>query len=286
MIDSNTKLVGLIGWPVSHSMSPMMHNSAFQNMKLNFIYVALPVKPERLPEAIKGIKALSFRGVNVTIPHKEKVINYVDDLTKEAELIGAVNTIVSDGERLVGHNTDGVGFIQSLIQNEFNPEGCNALILGAGGAARAVTVALALNRAEKIFICNRTQKKAQQLEYIINKIRPGLASVVEYMEENLFDLDVDIVINTTSIGMYPDVEDCPITNAEFFKEKMVVCDIVYNPLKTAFLKKAESKGCKVIYGLDMLLYQGVEAFKLWTGIEPPIKTMKKMLENARKSRNL
>lgn len=286
MIDSNTKLVGLIGWPVSHSMSPMMHNSAFQHMKLNFIYVALPVKPERLSEAIKGIKALSFRGVNVTIPHKERVINYLDDLTKEAELIGAVNTIVSDGERLIGHNTDSVGFIQSLIQNEFNPEGCNALILGAGGAARAVTVALALNRAEKIFIYNRTQKKAQQLEYIINKIRPGLASVVEYMEENLFDLDVDIVVNTTSIGMHPNVEDCPVTNAEFFKEKMVVCDIVYNPLKTAFLKRAEDKGCKVIYGLDMLLYQGAEAFKLWTGIEPPIKTMKKMLENARKSRNL
>ncbi|MDK2820122.1 MAG: shikimate dehydrogenase [Clostridia bacterium] len=275
-----------MGYPVEHSLSPLIHNAAFGATGENLLYLAFPVRPGELSTAVAGLKALGFKGANVTVPHKEKIIKYLDRVEPIAARIGAVNTIVNNGNELVGYNTDGTGFIRSLNEAGFNPSGKNVLILGAGGAARAVAFALVDAKCTKLSIANRTLANAMKLADSLTD-KCGLIPEVYSMDEKELHLvlsEADLVINTTSLGMWPKVEDTPLPGGGFKKGQWVY-DLVYNPIETKFLKQARERGCYVISGLSMLLYQGAEAFTLWTGQDAPVEVMEKVLYGAVNKKN-
>ncbi len=270
MITGKTNVVGLIGDPVEHSLSPPMHNAAFKHLNLDYVYVPYPVKKESLENAIFGAKALNIKGLNVTIPHKTEVINYLDILDKPAELIGAVNTIKFDGNEVKGYNTDGIGAVRS-IEELCSIRNKKVIILGAGGAARAVSFQILINGAESLIIANRTPENALKLQKdLIQRLNADVKTIDlgEKLKNEL--LNADILINTTPIGMYPNINHEPLVKAEMMCEDLICNDIVYNPLKTGLLKEAEKAGAKTISGIKMLIYQGMESFKIWTGINPPL----------------
>ncbi|KHO62353.1 shikimate dehydrogenase [Thermoanaerobacter sp. YS13] len=262
-INANTKLYGLIGHPVEHSLSPLIHNYAFNSLNLNCVYTVFNVLPEKLEEAVKGVKALGIRGVNVTVPHKEKIIDYLDVVSEEALKIGAVNTVVNEGGILKGYNTDVYGFIDSLTEAGEKIERRKAVVLGAGGASKAVCVALALDGIDSIIVANRSVERAKDLsEYIKKefKIPCDYCSINEVEEIP----EIDMLVNTTSVGMYPKVEDSPVSEKVVSKAKFVY-DVIYNPFETVFLKYAKKNGIKYSNGLSMLVNQANYSFKLWTG---------------------
>jgi len=275
-ITGETKLVGLIGWPVGHSLSPAMHNSAFAALKLNWCYVSLPVLPERLGEAVAGLRALSFVGANVTVPYKEAVISYLDEVAPEAEAIGAVNTIVvREGGKLIGYNTDWQGFLTASSESDFNPQGKRALVLGAGGAARAVVYALAQAGAQ-VTVLNRTPARAQALVQDFSSLFPStslfaLPLTLHTLEERT--AEAHLLINTTPVGTWPEVDESIWPEDLAFPGHLSVFDLVYNPRQTKLLRQARAAGAKVIGGLGMLVHQGAVAFELWTGEKAPIETM-------------
>ncbi len=269
IINGNTKIVGLIGHPVEHTFSPQMHNAAFSKLNMNYIYAAFDVKPENLEKAIKNAEALDIKGFNVTIPHKVNVIQYLNDIDETAKQIGAVNTI--DFKNLKGYNTDGLGAVKA-IEEITKVKNKNILIAGAGGASRAIAFYLKKNNVNEITILNRNIQKAQNLADELEASSDSISQINKYME------NTDILINTTPIGMYPNINDTPITNAENMHEEQVVFDAVYNPNKTQLLNEAIKAGAKPVYGIKMLLYQGAESFRIWTGKKPPIKTMEETLK--------
>ncbi|EOD00114.1 shikimate dehydrogenase [Caldisalinibacter kiritimatiensis] len=262
-IDANTELYCLIGHPVSKSLSPFIHNTSFEENGLNAKYMVFDVKPNDLRKAIDGIKALGIKGFNVTIPHKIEIIKYLDDISKESKLIGAVNTVKNDNGKLIGYNTDGLGFIKSLKVHDVVVKRKKVLILGAGGAAHAIAMMLAKEGANEIIILNRTEKKAKKLIEKIKNIYPNIKGRYGGLNSREINYqDVDIIINCTSIGMYPNSNQSPIKKNNLNKN-MLVYDIVYKPRITKLLKDAEEKGCKVIGGLDMLLYQAILSEEIW-----------------------
>lgn len=277
MITGKTKVYGIIGDPVEHTLSPGMHNAAFKKLGLDKIYVPFHVKAEELGNAINGSYSLGIRGLNVTIPHKTEVIKYLDYLDIAAGLIGAVNTIEFGENGIVGHNTDGIGAVRA-IEEVSQVKGKNILILGAGGAARAISFQLLLSGAKKLVISNRTVEKAMELkEDLDEKLEPDV---------NVTDLGVelenelknsDVLINTTPVGMYPNISQKPLVTSNMMHKDLIVNDIVYNPLKTGLLSEAEKAGAKTISGVKMLMYQGLESFKIWTGVEPPVEIFQKAL---------
>jgi len=274
-INSKTKIVGLLGYPLGHSFSPNMQNAAFNNKGINNVYVPIEVKPENFATVVKAVSSMNFAGFNITIPFKVEVIKYLDEIDESAERIGAVNTVVIKDGRLVGYNTDGRGFLRSLEEGlGYNVEGKNIFVLGSGGASRAICMGLAFNKARKIYICNRTFEKAVALSKDINKHIPGssIAIPMEYNEMRKNIKNVDAFINTTNVGTFPKVDEMPI-DSSLLNEKLVVCDVIYNPKKTKLLLEAEKLGCKTISGLGMLVYQGAEAFELWTGVKAPVELM-------------
>lgn len=277
-VSGKSKVVGLFGYPISHTLSPVMHNAAFAALQLPYIYVPFPVDPNRLVEAVQGIRALSLHGVNVTIPHKENILPLLDVVTPEARLIGAVNTIVNENGILTGHNTDGEGFIRALEEaGLMGLKERNVLILGTGGAARAVAVSLALRGAGRIVIAGRTIHKAQEITTIISeKICNQCASVIDstspLLEQELSN--ADIVINATPLGMYPNHDIPAFIDISRCHTGALICDLVYNPLETAILKAARKRGLGTLSGLGMLVWQGALAFELWTGQKPPIELMR------------
>ncbi len=284
-ISGRTKLCGVFGCPVEHSFSPAMQNAAFQAAGLDYAYLPFFVAPEHLAAAVESVKALGMIGVNITVPHKEAVLPLLDELTDEARLAGAVNTVVNRHRRLCGDNTDGKGFLWSLLENAgFVPTGKTALILGAGGAARAVSVSLAMCGAKKMVIANRSKKRAEELARVINVRTGASAEVVEWPEDNSKNLpgealqSADLVVQTTTLGMFPEVSTCAPLPFELIRPGQVACDLVYNPVRTAFLKKASRAGATVVGGLGMLLYQGALAFELWTGLAAPLEAMNKALK--------
>jgi shikimate dehydrogenase len=272
-LDSSTKLTGVFGFPVGHSLSPVMHNAAFQQCQLNFAYAAFPISPERLEEAVRGISALSFRGVNVTIPHKVAVMDFLDEIDEEALEIGAVNTIVNANGKLIGYNTDGQGFIQSLLEEVDQPlAGLSVTILGAGGAARAVSVSLARSGVKSIRIANRSLGKAEELaRHLSARVIASACTLDALIEQGL--ADTNLLINTTSVGMYPHVGEMPIPE-KILHAGLIVSDLIYNPLKTKLLQTASEIGATVHTGLGMFVHQGALAFQLWTGRQAPIPLMK------------
>lgn len=274
-INTETKMIGLLGYPLKHSYSPAMQNAAFQKMGLNKIYIPIEVTEENLGDVIKGMSKMNFAGFNVTIPHKINVMEYLDEIDELAKMIGAVNTVINKDGRLKGYNTDGNGFLRSFeIGTGESVKKKKILIIGSGGASRAISMTMAVNGAEKIYICNRTLDKAVELADDINKKTgsPLVAAALKYNDIEDVLQYTDIIINTTSVGMHPDTDALPI-DKRLLDKRFIVCDIVYNPLKTKLLEEAEKVGCKILTGISMLVYQGAEAFKIWTGIEPTVEIM-------------
>ncbi len=279
MITGKTNVVGLIGDPVEHSLSPLMHNAAFRHLDLDYIYVPYHVKKDALDNAISGAISLNIKGLNVTIPHKTEVIKYLDSLDKSAELIGAVNTIKFHNDEAKGYNTDGIGAVKAIeeVSSVINKK---IVILGAGGAARAIAFQILLDGAESVVIANRTLEKAVRLqEDLVEKLNASVKSIDlgEKLKDELSD--ADILINTTPIGMYPNVDQEPLVNAELMYEELIVKDCVYNPLKTGLIREAEKCGAKTVSGLKMLIYQGMESFRIWTGVNPPLEIFEHALES-------
>ncbi|WJH28289.1 shikimate dehydrogenase [Paenibacillus sp. CC-CFT742] len=268
-------LLGVFGDPIAHSKSPAMHNAALATAGVNGLYMPLHVRPEQLEAAVKGIVALGYRGVNVTIPHKEEVMKYLDVIDDSARLIGAVNTIVNDNGKLTGYNTDGIGYVRSLKEEAVQElAGKKIAVLGAGGAARGAIYALALEKPERISILNRTGERAEALASDLR--RHGLGNITgSGMEEAAAVLaSADIVINTTAAGMHPHIDDVPV-NPELIREGAAVSDLIYNPLETRLLREARLRGCVVHGGLGMFVYQGAVAFEHWLGIPAPVETMRR-----------
>lgn len=283
-VSGQTRVCALIGDPVAHTMSPAMHNAAFKKMGLDFIYVAFRVRPGNLKQAIAGLRALNISGFNVTIPHKVAVIPMVDGLDPMAEKIGAVNTVVNNNGVLMGYNTDAEGFLRALTGGGVKPEGKNIVIIGAGGAARAIAYILAREGA-RLTILNRKLELewAGDIAALIKAEFGAEAKVMELVPAQLRAAlkEADILVNATSVGMSPDAEKTPVP-AALLKKGLVVFDVVYNPLKTRLLKEAEAAGCRTISGIDMLAWQGASAFEKWTGQAAPVALMRreavKMLE--------
>lgn len=277
MITGKTKLTGLIGDPVEHTLSPYMHNAGFKYFNLDYVYVPFEVKKEHLQKAIYGSRSLGINGLNVTIPHKIEVIKYLDVLEENAELIGAVNTIKFDDE-IKGYNTDGLGAVRG-IEELIPVKNKKVIVLGAGGASRAISFQILLHGAGKVIIANRTIEKAYNLrENLINKLDSEVGAVGlgnEFKEELK---DTDILINTTPIGMYPNINQESLVTSEMMHEGLIVNDIIYNPLETGLLREARLAGAQTISGLKMLIYQGIESFKIWTGREPPVEIFEEAIK--------
>lgn len=273
------RICGVIGDPIGHTLSPLMHNAAFEELGLDYLYVPFRVKPEELQAAINGMRALNIRGLNVTIPHKVAVIPFLDEIDPLAEKIGAVNTITNDNGILKGDNTDATGFIQALLESGVEPEGKNIVVLGAGGAARAITLSLS-ERGANLVIMNRqlefdwAEAVAQQVTQISGKEVKALV----LNEANLAAVlkKADILVNATSVGMSPNTGDTPVP-AGLIRPGIAVFDIIYNPLKTRLLVAAEAAGAKTINGVDMLVWQGAFAFEMWTGLKAPVEIMKEVV---------
>lgn len=280
MISGKTKICAIIGSPVEHSMSPAMHNAAFKKLGLDFAYVPFQVLPENLNDAVAGLRALNVVGFNVTIPHKIAIIPLLDSIDPLAQKIGAVNTVVNNHDKLTGYNTDAEGFYRALLQNGVTPHGKNIALLGAGGASRAIACILA-EKGARLTILNR-REHLDKAEAIAALIKKGFGVAVEVLAlDNLTAAlrNIDILINASSVGMSPDSERS-IVPAELLSGIPAVVDIVYNPLPTRLLKDAASAGAKTIDGLDMLVWQGALAFKMWTGQEAPLDVMKHVAEKA------
>jgi shikimate dehydrogenase len=290
--------VGLIGWPVEHSMSPAMHNAAFDALGLNWRYVPLPVAPRHIEAAVRGLRALGFRGANVTVPHKQKVMPTLDMVADDAQSLGAVNTIVIDrdedvGDRVSGHNTDAAGFVGALLESGFDPEGATVVIVGAGGAARAVVFGLMEAGAEEIVVLNRTLARAQALVSDLKGVArssalpasPTALQAISLTRETLVESTraAQLLVNATPVGMWPHVDssiwpdDAPIPTG------LTVFDLVYNPLETKLLRQVHRSGAHGIDGLGMLVRQGALSFKMWTGVEAPAEVMRAVCERSLQS---
>ena len=267
IITGKTKLIGLIGNPIEHSKSPQLHNLISETLKNDIAYVPFRVNKIDLEDAMLGLIAVNALGFNVTVPYKKDVMKYVDEISKDALLMGAINTVKNNEGTLHGYNTDAEGFLRAFKEEMgtgFN--GKKVVILGAGGAARAITVKVASELAERISIINRTKANAGDLADLINDNVKNVAKGYGTGDSGLKLVfkESDIIINTTSVGMLPDVESTPLKHVEYLKPAHIVYDIVYNPEKTRMLQDAEKVGCKVANGLKMLFYQGVYAYEIWT----------------------
>jgi shikimate dehydrogenase len=276
MISGKTKIYGIFGYPVEHTFSPGMHNAAFKKLGMDACYVPFAVRPDELETAVRAIASLGLRGLNVTVPHKEKVIAYLDDLSEEARLIGAVNTIEVRDRTLIGHNTDGRGFLRSLKENAgLNPKGKRFLFIGSGGAARAVGFSLALAGAKKILFRDLDEIKAGALARDIHEKTGADAGAIRGEDLSASAEEADCLINATPLGLRK-TDPLPIAK-DLILKKHLVCDLVYNPPDTALLKAVKARGANGLAGLGMLLYQGVIAFELWTNKKAPAPVMKSAL---------
>ncbi len=273
-ITGPTLILCVIGHPIEHSMSPIMHNAAIKDLNLNYIYVSFNILPKNLRNAVKGFKALNIKGINVTLPFKQRIMKYLDEIDPLAQKIGAVNTIKNDDGFLRAKNTDGIGAKMALLEAGYDFSNKNILILGAGGAARALSFILAEN-ANKIVIVNRTEKRALKLATELKKSY-GLNFEGKNFSNKILEEEIkkaDILINTIPTGMYPKINESPISS-EILHESLIVFDVIYNPLETKLIKNAIEKGCKTLGGLDMLVNQGALAFEWWTNLKPNRGIMK------------
>ena len=281
-ITGHTKLTGLLGSPVAHSKSPLMHNEAFRLLNLDYVYLCFDVPENNLKTAFEGLKKLNVAGFNCTMPDKTLMCQLVDELSPAARMIGAVNTVVNANGKFVGHNTDGIGYIKSLQNFGHEIKNQKMTLLGAGGAASSICVQAALDGARAIDIFSIRDAfwdKAEKMVADINSETGCTVNLFEFGNDDVLAnsiLTSNILTNATSVGMAPNTDNCLIHDANVLHKNLVVSDIIYNPLETKLYKMAKENGCDVFNGLYMLLYQGAEAFKLWTGHEMPTDIIKKM----------
>jgi shikimate dehydrogenase len=279
-IKATTKVYAIFGHPVNHSLSPVMHNSAFKALKLDCVYVAFDIQPRDLESAARAIRPMGIQGVNITIPHKESIIFFLDEISQEASLTGAVNTVKNEDGKLIGYNTDVVGFLRAIKEDlGLHPKGLSVALLGAGGAARAVLSGLCMNGVSQVYLINRTFDKARKLASEFKKsfkdtsIEAISLDDKRGLEESLST--TNLLVNATSAGMKGmDPIEIPL---EFLPKGSMVYDLVYNPRETDLIKRAKGLGHKASGGLSMLLYQGVESFEIWTGKSAPIEVMRKVI---------
>ncbi|OGU64346.1 MAG: shikimate dehydrogenase [Ignavibacteria bacterium RBG_16_36_9] len=279
---ANTELIGLIGHPIKHSYSPFIQNYAFELMNLDYVYLPFDIPTENIKSAVNGILALELKGLNVTLPHKEKIIKFLDELSEEASIIGAVNTIVNDHGKLIGYNTDAHGILETLLPYKDKISGTKVTVIGAGGSARAVIYTLLRHfKPEVINIINRTHQRADNLvnDFSLKMRYDSFHTFELFPPDNAETLSNSrLIINATTMGMFPDVDDTITNLEESFNEEQIVFDLIYNPTKTNFLEMAEMQGAKVVGGLKMLISQAAKSFELWTGVEMPMDKITQKLE--------
>lgn len=273
-VTARTKILCVIGHPIEHSMSPIMHNAAIQDLGLDYLYVAFDVPPNKLKEALKGLKTLNIKGINVTLPHKENAIKFIDKVDEIAQKIGAINTIKNEDSFLIGRNTDAEGANKALLDAGCEITGKNIVIIGAGGAAKAISYSLASD-TKKITIINRTEDRAKKL---VNELKSRMGLNIEnkkYSEILLREEigNADILINATPVGMFPTIDISPVSK-KILHGDLFVFDLIYNPLETQLIKDSKEIGCQTLSGLDMLVNQGALAFEWWTNRKPNLELMK------------
>ena len=280
-ITGHTKLTALLGSPVAHSISPLMHNEAFRLLGLDYVYLCFDVNEASLPRAVEGLKTCGIRGFNLTMPNKNKIVELLDELSPAARLIGAVNTVVNEDGRLIGYNTDGMGYMQSVKDAGYDIIGKTVTVMGAGGAATAICAQAALDGVKKLHIfarrTSRFWERTQKLVDTINATLPCRAILHDNADtQALTDAVAEsaLLLNATSLGMAPDTEGTIITDTSIFRPELIVSDVIYNPRETRLLREAREAGCHTFNGMYMLLYQGAEAFRLWTGREMPVAEIK------------
>lgn len=268
-IDHTTRIVGIVGHPIKQSFSPKMHNLTFQQLGLNYIYLPFDVPTSNLLDSLKSMSVLGIRGLNVTIPHKEKIMQYMDHVSEEASMVGAVNTVVNEGSQLFGYNTDVNGIIESLNPYKDEIVKSTVTVIGSGGAARSVLYSLIRHfKVEKINIVNRTEERSESIkDYFKDKMRFDNIETFELMPKENLDVykSSKLIINTTSVGMFPNTDDSPTDLADSFNSSQIVFDLIYNPIRTKFLDLADKQGATIINGLKMFVVQGARSFELWTG---------------------
>lgn len=279
-ITGKTQLICLIGSPVAHSISPSMHNEAFQKLDLDYAYLCFDIKEDQMEEAVRALRLLNVRGFNCTMPAKVPMCALSDELSPAASLIGAVNTVVNDNGKLIGHNTDGIGYMQAVKEAGHDIIGKKMTLLGAGGAATAIAVQAALDGVSEIAIFNRRGRSWERGVKLVNDInsmtrcRASLYDLADQSELKHQLSDSTILTNGTSVGMAPKTDLCPVTDLSLLHEGLIVSDVIYNPRETLLMKEAAKRGCKTFNGLYMLLYQGAEAFRLWTGMDMPVSLIR------------
>lgn len=278
-LDGKTRVVGVIGWPVEHSLSPRMQNAALQELGLNWVYVPYAVEPTALPAAVAGMRALGIVGLNVTVPHKEAVAGLVDEMDDTARMLGAVNTIVNRDGRLMGTNTDGAGFVRSLAEIGETARGRAVALLGAGGAARSVACAVMREGASRLWVINRTLSRAQSVAELARLTGTATVEAVALDSPAAEQAvrEADLVINSTTCGMYPHSDGPPVIPAQWLSSRQCVCDLVYNPRRTPLLAAAQARNARTLDGTGMLVHQGAIALELWTGMAAPVETMRAAL---------
>ena len=274
-INGKTKIIGVIGENIENSLSPLLHNQIILKHSLNFRYLPFQVAETDLGEAIQSIRALNIRGINITFPYKEKVIEFLDEVEESARRIGAVNTIVNNKGNLTGYNTDVIGFKKTFQEvGKFTIKKKKAVILGAGGAARAVIYSLLEEGIEEISIFNRTLEKTEKIKQGFSPFFPeSNINIFSFEQNDLKDKikKANLLVNATSVGMASQLNNTPLPDEKLFHPDLLVYDLIYHPAKTFFLRQAERVGAKIINGLPMLVYQGIESFYLWTGFKPEEK---------------
>jgi shikimate dehydrogenase len=278
-ISGKTRVCGVIGDPIEHTLSPIIQNAAFSALKLDYVFLAFKVKSAKVENALDGMRALNMRGLNVTMPHKTTIMNYLDRIDLSAQIVNSVNTILNRESKLFGFNTDGVGALKALRENGVEPKGRKVLLLGAGGAARAIAYTMA-KESDELAVLNRTVKQAHELAKLLEKtankkIVAGSLSPSE-IQRNL--QDSDILINATSIGMKPKADESLVA-PKLLRPNLAVMDIVYNPIETKLAKDAKAAGAKVVSGIEMLIYQGAASFEIWTGKSAPVEVMRQAALN-------
>jgi shikimate dehydrogenase len=280
-LNIDTKITGIVGHPIKHTFSPFMHNIAFELLNLNYIYLPFDVPPSNLKSAIKGMVAFNIKGLNITIPHKETILTLVKNQSEEVNIIGAANTIVNDDGLLKAYNTDVQGILETLTPFKEKILNSEVTIFGSGGAARSAIYSLIRNfKPSRINLINRNEERAEALrEYFATKMYFNQMKIFGLFKTPIDEVlkNSQLIINATSVGMYPNVNDCIVSNYESFTKGQIVFDIVYNPLKTKLLRLAEAAGAITVDGLTMFVYQGVKSFELWTGVQMPVEKIFKAL---------
>lgn len=278
MKNYRAELTGVFGDPVDDNPTGVVEEAAFAAKNLNYRYLTIKVLPEDLGKAMDSVKIFGMKGINLTMPHKIKVLPYLDELSPAAEIIGAVNTVIQKEGKLFGENTDGKGFVTALKNSGETLDKKNVTILGAGGAARAIAVECALNGAAHINIINRSIEKGEELASLIQMKTDSSVKYLNWKNNMAIPSDTDILINATSIGFSPNVTDKPDIDYTTITPEMCVCDVIFNPAETIFLKSAAENGAKTITGLGMLVQQAALNFTLWTGVEAPVDVMEDALK--------